>query len=192
MVMTMMVKAETALELARIAKINGMVNTAPSFTKWAREVKARVRDLFVALGSVCSCPLSISNISIRKHIYLLEVCLVSLPALIPKKRERILHGLMTFLILRSLIDGPSHGYALENYLSQKLKKPIPPGTIYVILSSLKEDGLVSLKERTVVNGRAVTTYELTPLGREFLLDHKEPMKVMKEVAEELIRAIDDL
>ena len=99
---------------------------------------------------------------------------------------------MTFLILRSLIDGPSHGYALENYLSQKLKRPIPPGTIYVILLSLNKDGLVSVKERTIINGRAVTNYELTQLGREFLLDHKEPMLVMRDVVEELIRAIDSL
>jgi PadR family transcriptional regulator PadR len=99
---------------------------------------------------------------------------------------------MTFLILRSLIDGPSHGYALETYLSQKLKRPIPPGTIYVILSSLNKDGLISVKERTVINGRSVTNYELTQLGRQFLLDHKEPMLVMREVVEELIRAIDEL
>jgi PadR family transcriptional regulator, regulatory protein PadR len=115
---------------------------------------------------------------------------LSAPA--PKKRERLLHGMMTFLILRSLIDGPSHGYALEGYLSLKLKRPIPPGTIYVILSSLNEDGLVSVKERTVINGRAVTIYELTQLGRQFLLDHKEPMLVMRDVVEELIRAIDEL
>lgn len=110
----------------------------------------------------------------------------------PIKRQRILSGIMTLLVLRRLIDGPSHGYMLENYLSQKLDRPIPSGTIYVILSSLKRSGLVSVKERTVIKGRAVTNYELTQCGREFLLQHKEPMLAMRNVIDELTQAIEKL
>jgi PadR family transcriptional regulator, regulatory protein PadR len=110
----------------------------------------------------------------------------------PMKRQRVLGGMMTLLVLRGLVDGPSHGYALENYLSKKLERPIPPGTIYMILSSLNRQGFVSMKERTVINGRAITNYELTQLGREFLLQHKEPMLIMRNVIDDLLRAIENL
>lgn len=108
------------------------------------------------------------------------------------KKERILSGVMTLLILTKLLDGPSYGYLLERHLAMKLGRPIPPGTVYVILASLKRKRLVSVKDKTVHRGKGVTNYEITNQGREFLLRHKEPMRTLKRVTDELIRSIEGI
>ena len=106
------------------------------------------------------------------------------------RKERILSGVMGLLILAKLLDGPSYGYLLEGHLTRTLAKPTPPGTVYVILSTLKRKRLVSVKEKTIHKGKDITTYEITQLGREFLLRHKGPMITMRRVTDDLIRTID--
>lgn len=108
------------------------------------------------------------------------------------RKERILSGVMTLLILTKLLDGPSYGYLLERHLAKKLGRPIPPGTVYVILASLRRKRLVSVKDKTVHRGKGVTNYEITNQGREFLLRHREPMRTMKRVTDELIHSIEGM
>ncbi|MGP8158365.1 MAG: PadR family transcriptional regulator [Thermoplasmata archaeon] len=106
------------------------------------------------------------------------------------KRERILGGVMTLLVLRKLLDGPSYGYALEQYLNQKLGTPTPAGTIYAMLRTLKRRRFISVKERVRLHGRDVTNYELTEQGREFLRKHRVPLLTVRRVIDELVRALE--
>lgn len=105
------------------------------------------------------------------------------------KREKILSGIMTLLVLRRLVDKPAHGYGLQSFLSKVLERPIPPGTIYVILSTLKTKGLIAIKRKATVNGRNVVEYEITDRGTRFLLEHEEPLRTVRKVVDELVDSI---
>lgn len=108
------------------------------------------------------------------------------------KKEKIMSGMMTLMILARLAETPSHGYALEIYLEKKLKRPIPPGTVYVLLSAMKRRNLVSVKSRELVNGRQIAVYEINPEGVEFLRQHREPLKIMRTLIGELAKKIEHL
>ena len=108
------------------------------------------------------------------------------------KREKILSGVMTLLIMIKLLDGPSYGYALGNYVSERLERPIPPGAIYVILSSLDKRKLISISEKGTLNGRNITKYQITDSGMEFLRRHKDPLKVASRVIEDISQTIQNL
>ncbi|MEL9915163.1 MAG: PadR family transcriptional regulator [Thermoplasmatales archaeon] len=106
------------------------------------------------------------------------------------RRERILSGIMTLLILSKLCEGPAHGYLLESYIEEKLKRSIPPGTVYVLLSTLKRRGFVVVKSKEIVKGRQIATYEIKPEGIRFLRQHKEPLNLMKSVIEDLLKKLE--
>lgn len=108
------------------------------------------------------------------------------------KKEKIMSGMMTLIILTRLAEGPSHGYALEAYLEDKLGRPIPPGTVYVLLSALKRRNLVSLNSREVVKGRQIAVYKINPEGIEFLKQHIEPLKMIRKISGELLRKVESL
>ena len=108
------------------------------------------------------------------------------------KREKILSGIMTLLVLRRLVDKPAHGYGLQSFLSEVLERPIPPGTIYVILPTLRSRGLIAIKRKATVNGRNVVEYGITDRGTQFLLEHEEPLRTVRKVIDELVDSITHL
>jgi len=75
-------------------------------------------------------------------------------------------GLSKFLILRTLYNGPAHGYILLGKVSEFTKGCCTPtfGTIYPILKELFKGGYVSVKPE-VVDGRKRNVYELTEKGK---------------------------
>ncbi|MDG7018455.1 MAG: PadR family transcriptional regulator, partial [Nitrososphaerota archaeon] len=108
------------------------------------------------------------------------------------KSEKILSGIMTLLVLRRLADKPAHGYGLQSFLSEVLERPIPPGTIYVILSTLRARGLIAIERRATVNGRNVVEYGITDRGTRFLLEHEKPLRTVRKVIGELADSIKHL
>ncbi len=74
-------------------------------------------------------------------------------------------SLSRFFILRTLHEGPTHGYALLERLAAFTRGCCTPayGTIYPILKELLEGGYAELKIETE-GGRQRKVYELTPRG----------------------------
>lgn len=108
------------------------------------------------------------------------------------EREKILRGIMTLLVLDQLSRHDLHGYALQQVVSERLKRRIAPGTIYVLLTSMLRRGFIEVKEECTVKNRTVKIYSITHRGKEFLLDHSEPLKLVREVLDYLIPSIEDL
>jgi DNA-binding PadR family transcriptional regulator len=83
-------------------------------------------------------------------------------------RERLERGILRYVILHVLRDGPKHGYEIIKHLEEKtggLYSP-SPGTLYPTLQYLDDLGLVRSDQK---DGRRV--YELTDSGRAELEEH---------------------
>lgn len=103
------------------------------------------------------------------------------------RREHILRGIMTLLILRMLSETPMHGYSLKVAISEKIKREMPQGTIYVLLKSLQKRGLITLYETQEEREKKV--YTITSAGKNFLMGHKEPLQIAGKIMEGLIEYI---
>lgn len=76
-------------------------------------------------------------------------------------------GLLTVLILHSLDSEPKSGYALLREIAEKTEGSWVPnkGTLYPVLKSLEQEGLIRVKE---LGRRSKRIYELTESGKQTL------------------------
>lgn len=104
-------------------------------------------------------------------------------------RSLINSGLTRLLILRAVSRGPTHGYAILQYLSEFTKGCCVPtfGSIYPILKEMETIGLAKSEDRTV-KGRERTEYILTEKGMDA---YQTAMSVWKEVMPYLERVLED-
>ena len=106
------------------------------------------------------------------------------------QREQILSVSMTLLILKRLSLKPMHGYSLQNSISEVIKRELPQGTIYVLLKSLEKRGLITIYETQEERDKKL--YTITPRGSQFLLGHKEPLSIAREIMDGLIQFIREM
>jgi DNA-binding PadR family transcriptional regulator len=88
----------------------------------------------------------------------------------PGRRERMERGVLRYLILDALADGPKHGYEVIKRLEERTEGEYAPspGTVYPTLQLLEDQGFVraeQMAERRV--------YALTEAGRAELAAHAE-------------------
>lgn len=102
-------------------------------------------------------------------------------------KEHILRGMITLLILRMLSENPMHGYSLQLMIAEKTKREMPQGTIYVLLKSLERRGLITLFETRAERDKKL--YTISEKGRTFLLGHKEPLAIARDIMDGLIEYI---
>ena len=71
-----------------------------------------------------------------------------------------------YLVLKALVPGPLHGYAIRKVIQDgtegKLKLSL--ATLYDALHRLLEDGLIQRHGDKVIQGRVRRTYRITGLG----------------------------
>ena len=89
----------------------------------------------------------------------------------PDARTDLLHGTLDMLILRTLMWGPQHGYAIGQAIRAQSSDvlQVEAGSLYPALQRLAKTGWVTAKwGQTEANQRA-KFYTLTPDGRRQLL-----------------------
>jgi PadR family transcriptional regulator, regulatory protein PadR len=86
----------------------------------------------------------------------------------------ILKGHVATMVLGVIGDHPRHGYDIMKTLSERSRGAfaLGQGTIYPLLYSLEEEGLVK-SSTAVVDGRTRRVYALTIKGRRSLADRRE-------------------
>jgi PadR family transcriptional regulator PadR len=81
-----------------------------------------------------------------------------------------LYGILDLLVLRTLLFGPLHGYAIaaaiRNSSGDELK--IEFGSLYPALKRIELKGWISAKWETSERNRRTRVYRLTPAGRKRL------------------------
>jgi PadR family transcriptional regulator, regulatory protein PadR len=106
-------------------------------------------------------------------------------------KERIggelLKGHITTMILAILGDRPRHGYDIMRTLSDRTEGvfDLGQGTIYPLLYSLEEQGLIR-SETQLVEGRQRRVYSLTAAGRKHGKERKAQWHVFQEAMNKVI------
>jgi transcriptional regulator len=87
-----------------------------------------------------------------------------------KTPNALLHGALDALILKTLVRGPSHGYAIARYLEDATGESvlIEDGSLYPALYRLEKRGWVEAEWGTSELGRRAKLYRITEEGREQL------------------------
>jgi len=93
-----------------------------------------------------------------------------MPPLPSKTPNALLHGALDALILKTLIRGPSHGYAIARFLEDATGESvlIEDGSLYPALYRLERKGWVEAEWGTSELGRRAKLYRITKPGREQL------------------------
>jgi PadR family transcriptional regulator, regulatory protein PadR len=90
----------------------------------------------------------------------------------PEARERIdlLQGTLDLLILRTLLPGPAHGYAIAKQIERNSEEvlQVEQGSLYPALHRLVKRGWISSEEGVSENNRRAKFYRLTAAGRKQL------------------------
>lgn len=84
----------------------------------------------------------------------------------------LLRGTLDVLILKTLSDGPLHGYGVSRSIRDRTRETlsIEEGALYPALRRLEKRGLVSAAWGTTDTGREAKFYALTPAGEAELAD----------------------
>jgi PadR family transcriptional regulator PadR len=81
-----------------------------------------------------------------------------------------LYGVLDLLVLRTLLFGPLHGYAIATAIRDSSGEAlnIEFGSLYPALKRLELKGWISARWETSEHNRRARVYRLTPAGRKHL------------------------
>jgi PadR family transcriptional regulator, regulatory protein PadR len=87
----------------------------------------------------------------------------------PVAKDR-LHGTLDALVLKSLVGGPRHGYAIARWLEDTTQNAIKveEGSLYPALYRMEKRGWLEAEWGTSEIGRKAKLYKLTTVGRRQL------------------------
>jgi transcriptional regulator len=85
-------------------------------------------------------------------------------------KVELLQGTLDLLILRTLLAGPAHGYAIARAIEQNSADvlQVEQGSLYPALHRLIRRGWISAQDGLSETNRQAKFYRLTPLGRKQL------------------------
>jgi transcriptional regulator len=88
----------------------------------------------------------------------------------PDRRLDLLQGTLDLLILRTLRDGPAHGWDIAERIEQVSRQvlQVNQGSLYPALHRLEHEGWIKAEWRVSELGRRARFYQLTPAGRRQL------------------------
>ena len=84
-----------------------------------------------------------------------------------KPPNALLHGTLDALILKTLVRGPSHGYAIARFIEDTTGEAVlvEEGSLYPALYRMERRGWVEAEWGTSELGRRAKLYALTDAGR---------------------------
>lgn len=88
----------------------------------------------------------------------------------PSPRNELLHGTLETLILRTLAQGPKHGYGIVRWLEEATGDvlQIEDGSLYPALYRMEQRRWIEAEWGTSAGGRRAKFYRLTAEGRRRL------------------------
>lgn len=90
-----------------------------------------------------------------------------MPGTAPEMRRDLFRSSIEVLTLSVLVDGPSHGYAIQQQLKRTLGQTLPAGSLYPLLHRLESKSWIASTE-TTHRGRPRKVYHLTETGQRHL------------------------
>jgi PadR family transcriptional regulator, regulatory protein PadR len=93
----------------------------------------------------------------------------------PNHSNSLLHGTLDALILKTLLPGPRHGYAIARWIEEATDEmlQIEEGSLYPALYRMERKEWITAEWGVSELNRRVKLYRLTPTGRKQLSDETE-------------------
>jgi PadR family transcriptional regulator PadR len=100
------------------------------------------------------------------HVWKIELACMSesVDKVIERWIPQFKKGLLEFIILLKLQDGPAYGYELAVEIKKLSSFELAEGTLYPLLNRLKRDGLVDSEWQAVGTGNPRKYYKITTCG----------------------------
>ncbi|MGB7137411.1 MAG: PadR family transcriptional regulator [Acidobacteriaceae bacterium] len=100
----------------------------------------------------------------------------------PPDRIALLQGTLDLLILRTLLLGPHHGQGVARSIQRQSEEVffVDHGSLYIALQRLEDKKWIRAQWGVSENNRRARFYELTPKGREQLLEKTGEWKRLTE------------
>lgn len=102
----------------------------------------------------------------------------------------LLQGTLDVLVLKSLIFGPRHGYAVSRWIRDTSGQSfqVEEGALYVALHRMEKRGWLESQWGLSENNRKAKFYQLTPTGRRQLKAESERWASYVEAVSRVLRA----
>ena len=102
----------------------------------------------------------------------------------------LLQGTLGILILKSLLLGPAHGYAIARWVESTTGDvlKIEEGSLYPALRRLEDRGLVTSEWGLSENNRRARFYQITTGGRKHLRNEAEVWLRYSQAVTRVLRA----
>ncbi|HUX34688.1 MAG TPA: PadR family transcriptional regulator [Gemmatimonadaceae bacterium] len=105
-------------------------------------------------------------------------------------RADLLQGTLDLLILKTLVLGPLHGWAVSKRLRQLSSDvlDVGQGSLYPALYRLEDKGWISAEWGTSPEGRRAKIYTLTADGRKQLAAERSEWKLFSAAVDQVLKA----
>ena len=105
-------------------------------------------------------------------------------------RIELIKGTLDMLVLKALMAGPAHGYAIARWLEEATDDAlrVEEGSLYPALHRLERRGLVESDWGYSENNRRARYYALTRAGRKWLRKERAAWGVFVEVVAKVMAA----
>ena len=106
------------------------------------------------------------------------------------ERADLLQGTLDLLILKSLVLGPLHGWAISKRLRQLSSEvlDVGQGSLYPALYRLEDKGWIEAEWGTSPEGRRAKIYTLTAAGRKRLAEERAEWKRFAGAVDQILKA----
>jgi transcriptional regulator len=106
------------------------------------------------------------------------------------ERADLLQGTLDLLILKSLVLGPLHGWAISKRLRQLSSEvlEVGQGSLYPALYRLEDKGWIEAEWGTSPEGRRAKIYTLTSAGKKRLAEERAQWKTFSAAVEQILKA----
>ena len=92
-----------------------------------------------------------------------------------RPKTDVLQGTLALLVLKTLVQGPMHGYGITLHIQMLSKEVlrVEEGSLYPALHRMAQDGWIKAEWRASENNRRARFYSLTPAGRKQLAEEEK-------------------
>jgi len=106
------------------------------------------------------------------------------------QRADLLQGTLDLLILKTLLLGPLHGWAISKRLRQLSSEVlhVGQGSLYPALYRLEDRGWISAEWSTSEEGRRAKVYTLTPQGKKQLAAERSAWRAFSAAVNQVLHA----
>src|SRR5579884_544095 len=101
------------------------------------------------------------------------------------RRVELLQGTLDVLILRTLLNGPSHGHAIAKHIQRTSEEllQVETGSLYPALHRLDAKGWISASWQLSDKGKRARYYRLTASGRKRLAAEQSKWQALSRAIE---------